>query len=144
MVKKLEIIRDDIKIRFANLSDLAWLNRHEKWVSKSTKKQNIEQKQYIVVELNSKLIGALRYELWWGHLPFLAIIWVEDEYQKKGIGKSLLNFLEEYLRKNKYSKLLSSSDDSGAQKWHLKVGFKKSGYIDNLQKEKEVVFFKEL
>lgn len=53
------------------------------------------------------------------------------EYQRRGVGKALLSYTEEFLREQGHKALYSSSqvDEMEPQAWHRHVGFEECGII---------------
>lgn len=138
-----------INVRFAELKDLdfciksdfqhvdAYRGRRfmEKYLRRS-----IEAKDVIVAEMDGKLVGYLRVEYLGLIAPYLGIIGVNEEHQRKGIGTRIIKFLEGYLVKQKEHEIfklnghavLHSSAEASAiesQAWHRAVGFEECGII---------------
>jgi len=121
-----------INIRFAELKDLDFCVKFDyNHVSKDVLKRSIREKMVILAEVNGKPIGYLRIEYLWLKIPFLSLITVEEEYQRKGVGRSMIKFLEQHLHKRGYKVLYSSTqaNEPGPQSWHRKLGFEECGYI---------------
>ncbi|MGG5461629.1 GNAT family N-acetyltransferase [Clostridium sp. B9] len=139
----------NLNVRFANQNDLEAamefdLHRNEKVVS-----NKIEMKEVIVAESEGEIVGCLKLEYLWTHMPFISYIVVKDGLRHGGIGASLLGFLENYLRDEKEAEFLLSSsmtDATKAQKWHMRRGFKECGFISGINEEGvgEVFFRKDL
>ncbi|UCC27965.1 MAG: GNAT family N-acetyltransferase, partial [Candidatus Bathyarchaeota archaeon] len=95
-----------IKVRFAELKDLDFciesdfqhvdLYRGRRFMEKYLRR-SIEANGVIVAEMDGKLVGYLRVEYLGLIAPYLGIIGVNEEYQRKGIGTRMIEFLEEYL-----------------------------------------------
>lgn len=49
---------------------------------------------YVICEGETP-VGILRYHLFWDNTPFLAMLFVDWQYQKKGYGRALMEFWEE-------------------------------------------------
>lgn len=84
----------------------------------------------LVAELNNKIVGIIWTRIMndYGHVddktPSLAMS-VDKEYQKRGIGTSLLKNMIEFLKKNNYKKVsLSVQKENYAVRLYEKVGFK--------------------
>jgi GNAT superfamily N-acetyltransferase len=90
--------------------------------------------EIIVAELEGQLVGYLRFDYLWSVLPYIAVIFVQDPYQGRGIGRVLLTFLETFLASKGCSRLLSSAqaDAPAAQGWHRAVGFQECGILAGL------------
>lgn len=139
----------NVKIRFANQNDLEMaieldLHRNKKVIS-----NKIDMKEVIIAEVEEEIVGCLKIEYLWTHMPFISYIIVKEEFRGLGIGLALLSFLEKYLRDEKEVEFLLSSsmtDATKAQKWHMKRGFKECGFISSINEEGvgEVFFKKDL
>lgn len=64
-------------------------------------------------------------------VPYIGLIFVQEEYQRQGIGRAILGFLEASLRSKGYKVLLSSSqvNEPPSQAWHRAVGFQECGIL---------------
>jgi ribosomal protein S18 acetylase RimI-like enzyme len=132
-----------LTVRFANTKDLKWLAKKDD-IKRRIIDRKIRQKEMVVAESQNKLIGFVRIEFLWSMIPYIGMIRVEKEYQKQGTGTSILGFVEKHLVKNGYRMMLSSSveNEKEPQEWHRKMGFKRCGYLDGIQKEGKEVFFR--
>ena len=121
-----------INVRFAEKGDLNFCVRHDyKYLNETIVKKNIEEKAVIIAEVNKKPVGYLRISYMWLIIPYLAIIHVDEKYRKKGIGIKMIEFLQEYLRREGHRVLYSSSqaNEPDPQAWHRRIGFEECGYI---------------
>lgn len=121
----------NLKIRFAEINDLDSCVELDLHKNIDTIKNKISMKEVIVAESNNEVIGCLKIEYIWTHLPFISYIVIKNDFRASGVGKSMLTFLEEYLRNNGQDALLSSTmtDALRPQKWHLKMGFVECGML---------------
>ncbi|CAM2078181.1 GNAT family N-acetyltransferase [Paraclostridium bifermentans] len=121
----------NFKIRFANINDLESCVELDLHKNIDTIKNKISMNEVIVAEVNNEVIGCLKIEYIWTHLPFISYIVIRKEFRSSGVGKSMLTFLEQYLKENGQSTLLSSTmtDAVNPQKWHLKMGFIECGML---------------
>jgi ribosomal protein S18 acetylase RimI-like enzyme len=136
----------DVVVRFADKKDLSWLVRRDD-LSRVILLGKITAKKMLVAQRQGRPVGFIRVEFLWSKVPYLSMIRVDKAHQRQGVGKSLLQFLQKSLKKKRHKILLTSSqaNENVPQKWHRKMGFKRCGYIDNLQKEgRETFFYKKL
>ena len=124
----------DLKIRFAEINDLDSCVELDLHKNIDTIKNKISMKEVIVAESNNEVIGCLKIEYIWTHLPFISYIVIKNDFRASGVGKSMLTFLEEYLRNNGQDTLLSSTmtDALRPQKWHLKRGCVEGGRLGGI------------
>jgi len=121
-----------VNVRFAEIKDLDFCVKSDySYVSKDVLKRKIREKAVILAEVDGKPVGYLRIEYLWLKIPYLSVIGVGEEYQRKGVGTAMIKFLEQHLRKCGHKVLYSSSqaDEPGPQAWHRKIGFEECGFI---------------
>jgi GNAT superfamily N-acetyltransferase len=124
-------------VRLANDADKPKLQQLDSWPKERIWKQKIICNEVIVLELNSEVIGLIRYEVLWTTVPFMGLIEIEEAHRGKGYSKLLLEFLKQHLRDQGYVALLSSSqtDEPTPQNWHRHMRFKSNGIIENIMDE---------
>ena len=92
-----------LKIRFASTKDIKVCNEVDKILGFKTKpfifKEAQKKKRLIIAEENKRAIGYSRYSFLWGEDPFISMIRVIPEYQKRGIGKKMIEKIEKKLAK---------------------------------------------
>ena len=127
----------DLKIRFAEIHDLDSCVELDLHKNIDIIKNKITMNEVIVAEVNNEVIGCLKIEYIWTHLPFISYIVIRKDFRSSGIGKSMLSFLEGYLKKSGQSTLLSSTmtDAVNPQKWHLKMGFIECGMLCGINED---------
>ena len=120
----------NLSTRFATPGDLDFLGQ-DQYLPTAILQRKIEWQEIIVAELNSSLVGYLRLEYLWSRIPYIALINVLPEYRRRGIGKALLAFAEEFLREDGHNAIYSSSmvNEAEPQAWHRHVGFEECGAI---------------
>jgi GNAT superfamily N-acetyltransferase len=141
-------IRERVIVRFAGPEDLEWCVVEDGQVIEKIIRNKIVNDEIIVAELDAQLIGYIRLEFLWSTKPYIGLVFVIDEYRKEGVGRKMLDFLENHLRAHGYDMLLSSSqaDEPEPQAWHRAFGFKECGMISCLNEGGigEVFFMKQL
>lgn len=99
---------------------------------------------YFVAVLDQEVIGygVLNYTFF--HLGWIDMLYVRNEYQRRGAGEMLLRYLESLC---KTEKLFTSTNLSNLRMQNLlaKLGYELSGVIHNLDEgDPEIVYFKRL
>ena len=134
-------------IRFATVSDLDFICRGTR-LTLAAAQRKIEAQEIILAAYEGVLIGQVRLEYLWGRVPFLALISVLPEHQRRGIGSALLRYLTDFLREQGHDMLYSSSmaDEPAPQAWHRRMGFEECGFIAGINEGGvgEVFFRKQL
>jgi len=139
--------RGNLMTRFALPSDLDFVSQ-DQFLLPEIVRRKIDLREVVVAEFNDGPAGYLRIEYLWSKIPYIALIHVVPEAQRRGIGKALLTFVEEFLRAEGQTALYSSSQANEAepQAWHRHAGFEECGIIAGINEGGigEVFFRKEL
>ncbi|HDN79435.1 MAG TPA: GNAT family N-acetyltransferase [Chloroflexi bacterium] len=137
-----------MKVRFAGLKDLEWCIREDSDVDPEVLRWKVEHQEIIIAEVDGQPVGYLRLEYLWSQVPYIGLIWVLPGYRRRGIGRAMLRFLEEFLRSKGHRVLYSSSqaNEPEPQAWHRHVGFQECGFIAGINEGGvgEVFFHKSL
>ena len=89
-----------------------------------------------------KHIGWLRFGYIWDTIPFMSMLAIEDEYQKKGIGTNLTKFWEREMKKCKHKLVMTSSQaDEEAQHFYRKLGYHDMGALFEINDGPAEIFF---
>ena len=90
--------------------------------------EKVRNKQgYVCVE-DGRIIGILRYNLFWDSIPFCNMLHIDKEYQGKGYGKQLMDRWEQDMKSSGYGMVMTSTQvNEDAQHFYRKLGYKDSG-----------------
>lgn len=141
----------EIEIREASPVDLRSISKINELFSATYShreeffREGIMFNRAIVACENDIVIGYLIYEILWGNTPFLALVRVVPEARRKSVGTKLLSSLEERLKKENFTVLISSSEEvnKSGNEYHKKTGFKNIGTVEMIY-GKEVFYRKDL
>ena len=127
----------DAGVRLARETDIPALQKLDRWPKEHVWRQKIVAGEVIVLELEGRVIGLIRYTVLWTTVPFMGLIEIEAAHRGKGYSRILLSFLKDHLRAQGFVALLSSSqtDEPEPQRWHLHMGFSSNGLIENIMDE---------
>src|SRR5215471_18626342 len=132
-------------IRYADTTDFQWLKNHDKYIPEKILESKIQNKEIYIVEENGKIIGWLRYNLFWDSVPFLNMIYFLKEYRNKGIGKKLVKYWEEEMKDKGYNNVLTSTQSNEeAQHFYRKIGYTEIGGFKYLEEPFEIIFYKNI
>ena len=124
-------------VRLAQEADIQALQRLDRWPKEHVWRQKIANGEVVVLEHETQVIGLIHYAVLWTTVPFMGLIEIEAAHRGKGYSRLMLAFLKEHLRGQGYLALLSSSqtDEPEPQRWHLHMGFRSDGIIENIMDE---------
>ena len=136
-----------LSVSFADKSDLSWIVENDTHIPKEIIERKLQAHEYLIARLNGESAGCLRFGLLWSMIPFIEVIWVEDHFQLRGIGRELVRCLEDHARSKGQQIIMSSSqaDEPEAQAFHRSIGFRDAGALIDmrpLQSVTEVFFVK--
>jgi ribosomal protein S18 acetylase RimI-like enzyme len=96
-------------------------------------------------ETEGKIVGILRYNLFWDQIPFLTLIRVLPRYQRKGIGTSLLSAWEQAMSRLGHTQVLTSTQaDEDAQFFYRRLGYRDIGGFVLPAEPLEIVLIKSI
>lgn len=117
-----------VKIRYAEYSDKEYWFSVDQHMPESEFEHKVQTKRAYILCLNDKPIGLLRYNLFWDNTPFCTLLFIEEENQRKGYGKQLMEYWEQDMKRQGYGMLLTSTQvDETAQHFYRKLGYKDCG-----------------
>jgi GNAT superfamily N-acetyltransferase len=121
----------NLMIRLAAQDEIDFVRQIDRHIPDEVIARKIEAQEILIAEANSALVGYLRLEFLWSLVPYIALIRVMPEYQRQGVGRALLAFLEDCLRRQGHTVLYSSSqaDEAEPQAWHRHMGFAECGFV---------------
>ena len=137
------------KIRIATGDDFDECRHREyPYVADQLLEQSIHNEWVYLSEVNDKVVGYARLEFIWLKIPYLSLIWFEDEFQGQGLGTKLVQRISEDLSEKGYTSLYTSSEvmEPKPQHFHRTCGFKECGIISGINDDGvgEIFFVKQL
>jgi len=90
----------------------------------------VRDKRCYILRYNEKPIGVMVYNLIFDFVPFLTLMHLEDDYQRKGLGTKAMFYWEDEMRNMGHKMImLSTQVDEDAQHFYRKLGYKDMGTI---------------
>jgi predicted GNAT superfamily acetyltransferase len=124
---------EEVMVRIAELGDLDFI-KQKSGLHRECLLQKIQRDEILILSVNDEPVGHLWFTFLWSEIPFIDLIYIKQDYQKRGLSRVLLGFLEAYLQESGYDVLYSSSqmDEPEPQAWHRHVGFDECGVISGM------------
>ena len=124
----------NVIIRVANIKDIydtLYLDKHLEYDQMT---DIISQKRILVAAIENKIVGVLRWNLFWDLIPFCNLLYIEENHRNLGYGALLMNKWEDMLKaKNKINGaniyLVSTQSDERAQVFYRKLGYRDCGAL---------------
>lgn len=134
-----------MKIRIVRDSDAEFLSRYDKHISKEEQNNSISLGRIIVAEDRDKVIGWLRWNLFWDNTPFMNMLFLLKEYRNCGYGSAMISEWEKRMKQEGYQYVMTSSLSSEpAQHLYRKMHYTDSGALRLPGEPLEIIFLKEL
>ena len=132
-----------MRYEYALEMDYNYIYEKDKHVSKELIKTKIHQKEIIIARDINRNIGWLRYGYFWDNIPFMNMLYIEEEYRRKGIGTGLVKFWEDEMKMKGYNLVMTSSlANEQAQFFYRKLGYNDSGCLLLNNQPLEIIFTK--
>ena len=101
------------------------LDRH---LPESGFEEKVRNMQGYVLLDGNKMVGVLRYNLFWDNTPFCTLLYIDEAYRRRGLGKQLMECWESEMKLQGYGMLMTSTQvDEEAQHFYRKLGYKDCG-----------------
>ena len=101
----------------------------------------------VMTAINSdgKLIGCLRYSLFWDEVPLLNMLVIDETFRQLGAGTGLLLFWEAEMKKAGYSLLMTTAAHNRTdQHFFRKMGYQDAGSFIFTSLPLQIVFSKSI
>lgn len=135
-----------MKISYGSIEDMDFILEKDHHVNKELVEFKLNLGEYILAkDGNGNSIGWLRYNYFWDNTPFLNLIYVDERFRGRNLGKNLLDFWEAEMKKKAYSRVMTSSlSDEKAQFFYRKLNYRDCGSLFLDGQALEIMFVKEI
>ena len=115
-------------IRLAGMEHLDWLADHDAHISRDVLEESIRLRRVLVACRDGKLLGWLRWNLFWDNTPFMNLLFVPEECRGQGVGQALVRFWEAEMRRLGHALVMTSTQaNECAQFFYRKLGYEDAG-----------------
>ncbi|MHC0038250.1 GNAT family N-acetyltransferase [Pseudoneobacillus sp. C159] len=135
-----------MSIRYANDSDYDFIKIKDKHLPKELILGKIVAKELIILENDeNERIGWLRYGYFWDNIPFMNMLFIDQEYRSKGWGRDLVHFWENEMKSKGFNLVMTSTQtDENAQHFYRKLNYKEAGCLILESQAMEIIFTKDI
>ena len=133
-----------MKIRYVSENDKPYWFALDKHLSEKEFELKVRDKRGYVISGNGKPIGVMRYNLFWDVMPFLTLVYLEEQYRRKGFGKQAMLYWENEMRDLGFKMVMTSTQvDEEAQRFYRKLGYMDRGglFLDSTPYEQPQELF---
>ena len=115
-------------IRLAVSQDIPLLSEWDEHISKQELINSVQLNRVYIAEIGQRPIGWLRYNLFWDNTPFMNMLCLIEEEQRKGYGKELVLHWERQMKLLGYETVLTSTQSNEySQHFYVKLGYETVG-----------------
>ncbi|HEX2944364.1 MAG TPA: GNAT family N-acetyltransferase [Clostridia bacterium] len=102
----------------------------DSYISENEFLLKIRDKRGYIIKDDDKPIGVMRYNLFWDLIPFLNLIYFEEEYRCKGYGTIAMRYWEDEMRQQGFKIAMTSTMvEETSQHFYRKLGYKDCGCL---------------
>ena len=137
---KLKIARLDRHVPYPRLGECIY--NGQVYVLKDDDIKNSGQNH----RLKDPVVGVLRYSLFWQTIPFLDLIYIDEEYRGRGLGTEMMKKWESAMLTCGYKYVMTSTQaDEDAWQFYERLGYRKTGsFLPPEQDADEWIYLKKL
>ena len=131
-------------IRYANIDDFEFFVENDHHISSVELSKSLADNKIIVITgEKEKIIGWLRYNLFWDNTPFMNMLYILDGYRLNKLGTNLVLYWENEMKNLGYENVLTSTQSNeDAQHFYRKIGYRKIGGFTLENDPYEIIFEK--
>lgn len=120
-----------MKIVVATDSDYGYIRDRDHHIVESLILPKIKENQiYMLRNQDESNIGWMRYGYFWDNTPFLNMIWIDEQYRGKGVGKRVVHFWEDEMKQKGFKLVMTSTlANEEAQHFYRKLGYRDAGCL---------------
>lgn len=117
-------------IRYAKEDDKVFWFSLETHFSVHEFELKVRDKRGYIISYGDKPVGVMCYNLIWDIIPFITMIYFDEPYRKKGLGRKAILFWENEMRSLGYKMVMTSTQvNEPAQHFYRKLGYTERGGI---------------
>ncbi|WP_454854012.1 GNAT family N-acetyltransferase [Promicromonospora soli] len=113
-----------VSIRLAGPADLPWLGERDRHVDPDELGAVVRRERVLVVEVDGRAAGWLRWGKFWDEIPFMNMLFVDSQERGRGTGRRLVRHWETAMHQAGHTQVLTSTlADESAQHFYRRLGY---------------------
>lgn len=135
-----------LQIRLAKEKDKQQILQYDGHIHPDRVGQCIQNGFVYVLCDGEKIVGILRYNLFWQTIPFLDLLFIDEACRGQGWGSRMMAHWEDAMLQAGYPHvMLSTQEDETAKFFYEKIGYRRIGaFLPPEQEAEEIMYLKEL
>lgn len=110
-----------MEIRLADSKDKQKIIKYDNHIHHNKVGECIWNQLVYVLCDEKKIVGVLRYSLFWQAIPFLDLLYIDENYQGKGYGRQMMEYWESVMQRMKYKFALTDLKKTQSLQYLLSV-----------------------
>jgi GNAT superfamily N-acetyltransferase len=133
-------------LKLATQLDYDDISIYDHHIDKQHLKKAIDQNYVFAIMKENKVIGVLRYNLWYQTIPCVELIYIDFSYHHQGIGKKAMTEFEQLMKTQGFHEVMTTTQaDEFAYLFYEKLNYKKIGsFLPPRQEALEWIYLKHL
>ena len=132
-------------IDFAGAADLDYLVAQDRHLSSGVLEQKVGRREILMLWHDDSRAGLLRFGYFWDEIPFMNLLWVQEDLRDRGFGTRLVSFWENVMRESGYEMVMTSTlSNERAQHLYRRLGYRECGSLLMPDEPLEILFSKRL
>lgn len=120
----------NIDVRYAAPSDETYLAPRDTILSLDRLRRKVADREVLLALARGNPAGWLRFGLCWDLFPFLHGLFVEESLRRRGLGRALVAFWEQEMRRQGHALAMTSTDaHRPAQHFYRALGYRDCGSL---------------
>lgn len=134
------------EIRLAETKDMPSLLKYDRHLPHTRISECLWNQRIYAVCLEKKMVGVLRYSLFWQTIPFLDLLYIDESCRGRGLGRQAMAHWEAAMQTMGYKyTMLSTQEDETAKLFYEKLGYRQVGaFLPPEQEAREIMYLKTL
>ena len=143
---EIKVEQPSLGIRLAEAKDKKQILKHDCHIHHNRVGECIRNGLVDVLCDGDKIVGILRYNLFWQSIPFLDLIYIDEAYRGQGWGSKMMAHWENDMKTMGYPYvMLSTQENETAKFFYEKIGYRRIGaFLPPEQEADEIMYLKEL
>ncbi|WP_427180387.1 GNAT family N-acetyltransferase [Paenibacillus sp. TC-CSREp1] len=134
-----------MNIEYALQTDYTYIVEKDRHIHQGLVKPKITEKEIYILWEGEARIGWMRYGYFWDNMPFMNMIWVEEPYRGRGLGRMVVQHWENEMKQKGFDIVMASTQsDEQAQHFYRKMGYVDAGALLLDNQPLEVILIKRI
>jgi len=135
-----------MKMEMALPRDLDAVRSYDRHIPADRLWECIRNQQVYILKDGTDILGVLRYSLFWQAIPFLDLLYLDENFRGKGYGRQMMARWEQDMKGAGFTHcMLSTQSDESGKFFYEKLGYRQIGaFLPPDQDADELMYLKVL